>query len=325
MAGILSVTTRTRSPSLPFPSLPFLSITALLPRPVIRNPTGKTTLVDKILSQSEAGDDEKVTTLGDQVEKTERLMDSGDLEKERGITIMSKATRMDWQGHQLNIVDTPGHQDFGGEVERVLSMVEAAVLLVDATEGVMSQTKFVVSKALEQGLHLVVVLNKMDRTDTTQVRRTLAPPHSLPSLFDCLLVVCDALRERGGACVMCNVGCDDQLNAAFLLMVFKPPLMIRIATDLRRLVLSRCTSHARLREERIEAVCLLSPKRGCDDQLNAAFLLMVFKPPLMIRIATDLRRLVLSRTGALVSSSMLYDAVSHLFAPASLSLSLFCY
>ena len=169
-------------PSLPFPSFP---ITALLPRPVIRNPTGKTTLVDKILSQSEAGDDEKVTTLGDQVEKTERLMDSGDLEKERGITIMSKATRMDWQGHQLNIVDTPGHQDFGGEVERVLSMVEAAVLLVDATEGVMSQTKFVVSKALEQGLHLVVVLNKMDRTDTTQVRRTLAPPRSLPL---CLLV-----------------------------------------------------------------------------------------------------------------------------------------
>ena len=116
-------------------------------------------------------------------------MDSGDLEKERGITIMSKATRMDWQGHQLNIVDTPGHQDFGGEVERVLSMVEAAVLLVDATEGVMSQTKFVVSKALEQGLHLVVVLNKMDRTDTTQVRRTLAPPRSLPlCTHNCLFV-----------------------------------------------------------------------------------------------------------------------------------------
>ena len=166
-------------------------------------------------------------------------MDSGDLERERGITIMSKATRMDWGGHQLNIVDTPGHQDFGGEVERVLSMVEGAVLLVDATEGVMSQTKFVVSKALEQGLHLVVVLNKMDRTDTAQVRaRSLrlvvcgcpsacasrcwcAPPRAPACLPACA-------RARDG-----ERGYDDHPNAAFLLMVFKPPLMIRIARRVR--------------------------------------------------------------------------------------------
>jgi hypothetical protein len=124
-------------------------------------------------------------------------MDSGDLERERGITIMSKATRMDWGGHQLNIVDTPGHQDFGGEVERVLSMVEGAVLLVDATEGVMSQTKFVVSKALEQGLHLVVVLNKMDRTDTAQVRAMSMPPGPSP----CPPACCVALLARLPACL----------------------------------------------------------------------------------------------------------------------------
>ena len=95
--------------------------------------------------------------------QVERVMDSGSLEKERGITIMSKTTRVDWGGHYLNLVDTPGHSDFGGEVERVLSMVDGAVLVVDATEGVMSQTKFVVSRALKQGLRFVVVLNKADR------------------------------------------------------------------------------------------------------------------------------------------------------------------
>jgi GTP-binding protein len=98
----------------------------------------------------------------------ERVLDSGSLEKERGITIMSKTTRVDWNGKILNLVDTPGHSDFGGEVERVLSMVDGAILVVDASEGVMSQTKFVVSKALAQGLKLVVVLNKADR-DTARL------------------------------------------------------------------------------------------------------------------------------------------------------------
>jgi GTP-binding protein len=98
----------------------------------------------------------------------ERVLDSGSLEKERGITIMSKTTRVDWEGKILNLVDTPGHSDFGGEVERVLSMVDGAILVVDASEGVMSQTKFVVSKALAQGLKLVVVLNKADR-DTARL------------------------------------------------------------------------------------------------------------------------------------------------------------
>jgi GTP-binding protein len=95
--------------------------------------------------------------------KSERVMDSNALEKERGITIMAKNTSIDWKGHRINIVDTPGHGDFGGEVERVLSMVDGVCLLVDANEGPMTQTKFVLSKALKEGLRPIVVLNKMDR------------------------------------------------------------------------------------------------------------------------------------------------------------------
>ena len=112
---------------------------------------GKTTLVDKLIAA------------GGEMDLNERQMDSGSLEKERGITIMSKTTRVDWGDSILNLVDTPGHSDFGGEVERVLSMVDGAILVVDAGEGVMSQTKFVVSKALKRGLKFVVVLNKADR------------------------------------------------------------------------------------------------------------------------------------------------------------------
>ncbi|CAM9365754.1 unnamed protein product [Phaeothamnion confervicola] len=113
---------------------------------------GKTTLVDKLLQASDSG--------GNGVE---RVMDSLTLEKERGITIMSKCTRLEVDGHVLNVVDTPGHADFGGEVERVLSMVDGVLLVVDATEGPMSQTKFVLGKALTLGLTPVVVLNKADR------------------------------------------------------------------------------------------------------------------------------------------------------------------
>jgi len=116
---------------------------------------GKTTLVDKLLEQS--------NTLGDRVKLEERAMDSNELEKERGITILAKNTAIKWNDYRINIVDTPGHADFGGEVERVLSMVDSVLLLVDAVEGPMPQTRFVTQKALAQGLRPIVVINKIDR------------------------------------------------------------------------------------------------------------------------------------------------------------------
>jgi GTP-binding protein len=118
---------------------------------------GKTTLVDALLRQSGA------FRANQQV--MERALDSNDLERERGITILAKCTSVLWQGTRINIVDTPGHADFGGEVERILSMVDGVVVLVDAAEGPMPQTKFVVSKALRQGLRPIVVINKVDRPD----------------------------------------------------------------------------------------------------------------------------------------------------------------
>ena len=116
---------------------------------------GKTTLVDKLLSQSQ--------TFDDRFQATDRMMDSNDLEKERGITISSKNTAINWGDYRINIVDTPGHADFGGEVERVLSMVDSVLLLVDAVDGPMPQTRFVTKKAFEQGLNPIVVINKIDR------------------------------------------------------------------------------------------------------------------------------------------------------------------
>lgn len=116
---------------------------------------GKTTLVDQLLKQSGTLDIRKDTG--------ERLMDSNDLEKERGITILSKNTAVKWNDYRINIVDTPGHADFGGEVERILSMVDSVLLLVDAVEGPMPQTRFVTEKALAQGLKPIVVINKIDR------------------------------------------------------------------------------------------------------------------------------------------------------------------
>jgi len=118
---------------------------------------GKTTLVDELLKQSGSFRDNQRTA--------ERMMDSNDLEKERGITILAKATSIDWKGTRINIVDTPGHADFGGEVERILSMVDGAIVLVDSSEGPMPQTKFVVSKALKVGLRPIVAINKIDRPD----------------------------------------------------------------------------------------------------------------------------------------------------------------
>ncbi|MEO0543443.1 MAG: translational GTPase TypA [Pseudomonadota bacterium] len=118
---------------------------------------GKTTLVDELLKQS--------GVYRDNQQVTERALDSGDIEKERGITILAKATSVEWEGTRINIVDTPGHADFGGEVERILNMVDGAVLLVDAAEGPMPQTKFVVGKALKVGLRPIVAVNKIDRPD----------------------------------------------------------------------------------------------------------------------------------------------------------------
>ncbi|UTW11223.1 translational GTPase TypA [Marinobacterium rhizophilum] len=116
---------------------------------------GKTTLVDKLLQQS--------GTLGRRDEGAERIMDSNDQERERGITILAKNTAIEWNGYRINIVDTPGHADFGGEVERVLSMVDSVLLLVDAVDGPMPQTRFVTQKAFAQGLRPIVVINKVDR------------------------------------------------------------------------------------------------------------------------------------------------------------------
>lgn len=116
---------------------------------------GKTTLVDQLLRQS------GVFRANEQVQ--ERVMDSGDLERERGITILSKNTAVNYKGYRINIVDTPGHADFGGEVERILQMVDGVLLLVDAFEGCMPQTRFVLRKALGLGKIPVVVVNKVDR------------------------------------------------------------------------------------------------------------------------------------------------------------------
>src|SRR5690349_10371193 len=116
---------------------------------------GKTTLVDQLLRQS--------GTFRDNEKVAERVMDSNDLERERGITILAKNCAVEWKGTHVNIVDTPGHADFGGEVERVLSMVDSVLLLVDAVEGPMPQTRFVTKKALALGLKPIVVVNKVDR------------------------------------------------------------------------------------------------------------------------------------------------------------------
>ena len=118
---------------------------------------GKTTLVDRLLQQS--------GTLDRKSMSTERIMDSNDQERERGITILAKNTAINWNDHRINIVDTPGHADFGGEVERVLSMVDSVLLLVDAVDGPMPQTRFVTQKAFEKGLHPIVVINKIDRPE----------------------------------------------------------------------------------------------------------------------------------------------------------------
>ncbi len=141
---------------------------------------GKTTLVDQLFRQS--------GTFRDNQRVEERAMDSNDLEKERGITILAKPTSVEWNGTRINIVDTPGHADFGGEVERILSMVDGVILLVDSSEGAMPQTKFVTGKALKLGLRPIVVVNKIDRPDE-RIQEVL------DEVFD-LFVTLDATDEQ---------------------------------------------------------------------------------------------------------------------------------
>jgi GTP-binding protein len=141
---------------------------------------GKTTLLDRLLQQS--------GSFRENQRVAERAMDSNDLERERGITILAKVTSIQWQDTRLNIVDTPGHADFGGEVERILNMVDGALVLVDAAEGPLPQTKFVVSKALKMGLKPIVVINKVDRSDAR-------PTQVINEVFD-LFAALDATEEQ---------------------------------------------------------------------------------------------------------------------------------
>src|SRR5579863_5387479 len=141
---------------------------------------GKTTLVDQMLRQS--------GTFRANQQVAERALDSNELERERGITILSKCTSVIWRGVRVNIVDTPGHADFGGEVERILTMVDGALVLVDAAEGPLPQTKFVVTKALKVGLKPIVIINKVDRPDAR-------PREVINEVFD-LFAALDATEEQ---------------------------------------------------------------------------------------------------------------------------------
>ena len=130
---------------------------------------GKTTLVDCMLKQSGVFRENEVVQ--------ERVLDSNDLERERGITILAKNVSINYKGYKINVVDTPGHADFGGEVERVLGMVDGALLIVDAAEGPMPQTRFVLQKALELGIRVIVVINKIDKPAAD-------PDNALNKVFD---------------------------------------------------------------------------------------------------------------------------------------------
>ncbi|MCF7700135.1 translational GTPase TypA [Loktanella sp. M215] len=185
---------------------------------------GKTTLVDELLKQSGVYRANEATT--------ERAMDSNDIERERGITILAKCTSVEWKGTRINIVDTPGHADFGGEVERILSMVDGVVLLVDAAEGPMPQTKFVTSKALALGLRPIVVLNKVDKHDAE-------PDRALDEVFD-LFAALDADDQqldfpamyasgRSGWCDMELDGPRENLDALFDMILKHVPMPAQIS------------------------------------------------------------------------------------------------
>ena len=158
---------------------------------------GKTTLVDELLKQS--------GSFRENQRVAERVMDSNDLERERGITILAKATSVVWKGARINIVDTPGHADFGGEVERILSMVDGAIVLVDAAEGPMPQTKFVVGKALKVGLRPIVAINKIDRPDARA-------DEVVNEVFD-LFAALDATDEQLDFPILYGSGRDGWMNA----------------------------------------------------------------------------------------------------------------
>ena len=165
---------------------------------------GKTTLVDNLLKQS--GTFEAHESVDD------RLMDSGDLEKERGITILAKCTSIHYKDTKINIIDTPGHADFGGEVERVLTMVDGVVLLVDSSEGPLPQTKFVLSKALKLGLKPIVLINKIDRNDAR-------PDEVLDEIFD----------------LFCNLNAtDEQLNFPVLYAVGRDGWCVKDLEDINK-------------------------------------------------------------------------------------------
>ncbi|MDG0989465.1 MAG: translational GTPase TypA [Yoonia sp.] len=185
---------------------------------------GKTTLVDELLKQSGVYRDNEATQ--------ERAMDSNDIERERGITILAKNTSVEWNGTRINIVDTPGHADFGGEVERILSMVDGVVLLVDAAEGAMPQTKFVTSKALALGLRPIVVVNKVDKPDGS-------PDNAVDEVFD-LFAALEADDEqldfptmfasgRSGWCDATLDGPRENLDALFDLIVDHVPAPAQIS------------------------------------------------------------------------------------------------
>ena len=185
---------------------------------------GKTTLVDELLKQSGVYRDNETTT--------DRAMDSNDIERERGITILAKCTSVEWKGTRITIVDTPGHADFGGEVERILSMVDGVVLLVDAAEGAMPQTKFVTSKALALGLRPIVVVNKVDKADGE-------PDRAVDDVFD-LFAALEASDEqldfptmfasgRSGWCDETLEGPRENLDALFDKIVEHVPAPAQIA------------------------------------------------------------------------------------------------
>ena len=185
---------------------------------------GKTTLVDELLKQSGIYRENEATQ--------ERAMDSNDIERERGITILAKCTSVEWKGIRINIVDTPGHADFGGEVERILSMVDGVVLLVDAAEGPMPQTKFVTSKALALGLRPIVVVNKVDKADGE-------PDRAVDDCFD-LFAALEADDDqldfptmfasgRAGWCDTTLDGPRENLDALFDLIIEHVPAPAQIA------------------------------------------------------------------------------------------------
>src|SRR5919108_2946581 len=157
---------------------------------------GKTTLVDALLKQAGA------FRLNQKVEA--QAMDSNDLERERGITILAKCTSIVWRDTRINIVDTPGHADFGGEVERILNMVDGAIVLVDASEGPMPQTKFVVGKALKVGLRPIVAINKIDRPDARH-------EEVINEVFD-LFAALDATDEQLDFPILYGSGRDGWMN-----------------------------------------------------------------------------------------------------------------